>query len=581
MADAMAPKRKYCVNCLADATAVRVRCADCPDIELCLECFASGAELGTHRRGHAFRLEDAGTFPLFDDPGAPGPRAPPWSCLEEQQLLEAVEQHGLGNWADVGAHVNAAWCSAMGGPTGTGGGGGPGPGVGGGGGSGGGGTPTGAASGGGPGARSPADVARHFMAAYVYGSVGRACVPEVIPNRVTDHTAPEPPVDRVGGGSSSPPPPPVPPISAEEQQTLGYMPLRDDFEMEFLPHAETPVSELPSFEPDEVALVTETARSSSSSSSAAALDHHDGAQLLELELKMAVVCAYVRALHQRELRKAAAREYGLVQAFFGRPCALQAAYAATTAQGAGASPPTAASGGGTQAAAAAAASQEPPAKRKMAKEEKELLHKLRPLCRLVPAREFVELLEGARRERCLRERVRELQRARARSGVRRLDDFAALRRNKRRFGQAQQQQQQQGAGSGTSGHNGRERADAAAADAEAEDACGYARALSERESALCSSMNLSPARYVTAKTIAVLQSSTHRHARRLQQQQAQQQAQQQQVLGQQQGKGRSQGAVPLGQGALPMLLEKAVRKKLMGFLGRSGWVGGAGGREVL
>ncbi|KAF3836825.1 hypothetical protein F7725_004289 [Dissostichus mawsoni] len=38
--------KKYCVNCLADVTNLRLRCTDCPDIELCPECFSAGAEIG-------------------------------------------------------------------------------------------------------------------------------------------------------------------------------------------------------------------------------------------------------------------------------------------------------------------------------------------------------------------------------------------------------------------------------------------------------------------------------------------------------------------------------------------------------
>ena len=85
--------KKYCVNCLADVTNLRLRCNDCPDIELCPECFSAGAEIGNHRRWHSYQHVDGGRFPLWGPEAEGG-----WTSREEQSLLDAIEQYGFGNW---------------------------------------------------------------------------------------------------------------------------------------------------------------------------------------------------------------------------------------------------------------------------------------------------------------------------------------------------------------------------------------------------------------------------------------------------------------------------------------------------
>ena len=35
---------------------VRVRCAVCADVDLCLECFSVGVRLGPHRPDHAYQI---------------------------------------------------------------------------------------------------------------------------------------------------------------------------------------------------------------------------------------------------------------------------------------------------------------------------------------------------------------------------------------------------------------------------------------------------------------------------------------------------------------------------------------------
>ena len=45
--------------------AVRIKCAVCPDFDLCLDCFSVGAYIYPHRPDHAYRVVDNLSFPLF------------------------------------------------------------------------------------------------------------------------------------------------------------------------------------------------------------------------------------------------------------------------------------------------------------------------------------------------------------------------------------------------------------------------------------------------------------------------------------------------------------------------------------
>ncbi|PWA30244.1 hypothetical protein CCH79_00018992 [Gambusia affinis] len=230
--------KKYCVNCLADVTNLRLRCTDCPDIELCPECFSAGAEIGNHRRWHGYQQVDGGLFSLWGPEAEGG-----WTSREEQSLLDAIEQYGFGNWEDMAAHV---------GPS-----------------------------------RTPQEVMEHYVTMYIHGNLGKACIPDSIPNRVTDHTCPS------GGPLSPSLTTPLPPldISLAEQQQLGYMPLRDDYEIEYDQDAEKLISGL-------------------------SVNYDD--EDVEIELKRAHVDMYVRKLRERQRRKNIARDYNLVPGFLGR-----------------------------------------------------------------------------------------------------------------------------------------------------------------------------------------------------------------------------------------------------------------------
>ncbi|XP_031394515.1 transcriptional adapter ADA2a isoform X1 [Punica granatum] len=89
----------HCNYCNKDISGkVRIKCAACPDFDLCIECFSVGAEITPHKSNHPYRVMDNLSFPLI---------CPDWNVDEEMLLLEAIEMYGFGNWAEVADYVGS------------------------------------------------------------------------------------------------------------------------------------------------------------------------------------------------------------------------------------------------------------------------------------------------------------------------------------------------------------------------------------------------------------------------------------------------------------------------------------------
>ncbi|RDX68633.1 Transcriptional adapter ADA2b, partial [Mucuna pruriens] len=87
----------HCNYCNKDITGkIHIKCAMCPDFDLCIECFSVGAEVTPHKCNHPYRVMDNLSFPLI---------CPDWNADDEILLLEGIEMYGLGNWAEVAEHV--------------------------------------------------------------------------------------------------------------------------------------------------------------------------------------------------------------------------------------------------------------------------------------------------------------------------------------------------------------------------------------------------------------------------------------------------------------------------------------------
>ncbi|XWS34334.1 hypothetical protein CRYUN_Cryun21dG0030700 [Craigia yunnanensis] len=95
--EAKGPALYHCNYCNKDLSGmVRIKCAVCPDFDLCVECFSVGAEVSSHKSNHPYRVMDNLSFPLI---------CPDWNADEEILLLEGIEMYGFGNWTEVAEHV--------------------------------------------------------------------------------------------------------------------------------------------------------------------------------------------------------------------------------------------------------------------------------------------------------------------------------------------------------------------------------------------------------------------------------------------------------------------------------------------
>lgn len=89
----------HCNYCNKDISGkIRIRCATCPDFDLCIECFSVGAEINPHKSNHPYRVMDNLSFPLL---------CPGWNADEEMLLLEGIEMYGFGNWTEVADHIGS------------------------------------------------------------------------------------------------------------------------------------------------------------------------------------------------------------------------------------------------------------------------------------------------------------------------------------------------------------------------------------------------------------------------------------------------------------------------------------------
>ncbi|KAG7019365.1 Transcriptional adapter ADA2b [Cucurbita argyrosperma subsp. argyrosperma] len=87
----------HCNYCIKDITGkIRIKCAMCPDFDLCIECFSVGAEVKPHKSNHPYKVMDNLFFPLI---------CPDWNADDEILLLEGIEMYGFWNWTEVAEHV--------------------------------------------------------------------------------------------------------------------------------------------------------------------------------------------------------------------------------------------------------------------------------------------------------------------------------------------------------------------------------------------------------------------------------------------------------------------------------------------
>jgi transcriptional adapter 2-alpha len=69
-----------------------IQCAECNDVYLCVDCFSAGVNIGNHENHHSYRIPDCLDNPIF---------AKDWTIKEELLLLEGIQKHGPGNWKTI------------------------------------------------------------------------------------------------------------------------------------------------------------------------------------------------------------------------------------------------------------------------------------------------------------------------------------------------------------------------------------------------------------------------------------------------------------------------------------------------
>jgi transcriptional adapter 2-alpha len=86
----------HCDYCRRDlSTSLRIKCNECSNFDLCLECFSVGAEITPHKNTHSYRVIDSLSVPVYTID---------WGADEETLLLEGIERFGL-HWMQVANHV--------------------------------------------------------------------------------------------------------------------------------------------------------------------------------------------------------------------------------------------------------------------------------------------------------------------------------------------------------------------------------------------------------------------------------------------------------------------------------------------
>ncbi|ETW81107.1 hypothetical protein HETIRDRAFT_319747 [Heterobasidion irregulare TC 32-1] len=91
-----------CDGCYTDLThSIRIKCADpiCEPgdgVDICPTCFCGGKEFKKHKRGHAYRVVELHSYPIFSED---------WGADEELLLIEGISLKGLGNWKAIAEHV--------------------------------------------------------------------------------------------------------------------------------------------------------------------------------------------------------------------------------------------------------------------------------------------------------------------------------------------------------------------------------------------------------------------------------------------------------------------------------------------
>ena len=249
---------------------VLLRCVDCSpvSIDLCPDCFAGKVEIGGHEAHHNYQTIDDGGFVILKGKSfsfnklvltvvLPDAERS-WSAKEQLMLLDAIERHGYGNWEDIAKTLNTELGTHKLDPN----------------------------------FKTPTIVQDQFSAIFLHGSLGQQTWKEDLRGRARDHTEVLVNAKHVTPAC----------LTSHESILLGYLPIRDDFEVEHENEAESMISHLQynaSQTPTPSNLMMPTVP-------------QDEDELLEQELKAVHVEMYRTKLRDRERRKQVVRDHVLI-----------------------------------------------------------------------------------------------------------------------------------------------------------------------------------------------------------------------------------------------------------------------------
>ncbi|KAI8046758.1 transcriptional adapter 2A isoform X1 [Drosophila gunungcola] len=82
-----------CATCRANLVEPYIKCSECLDTMLCLQCFSRGREASSHRNNHAYIIVRDSIKVFAEEPH--------WTAREERILLKTLRTQGYGNWEAV------------------------------------------------------------------------------------------------------------------------------------------------------------------------------------------------------------------------------------------------------------------------------------------------------------------------------------------------------------------------------------------------------------------------------------------------------------------------------------------------
>lgn len=391
-------EQRQCTYCQFPIRGFAIKCAKCPEFFLCLQCFSCGVEGGSHKAEHGYQIDNDSSIAVFSNRS-------PWAAFEEEALLDAVEQYSIGNWEDVAEFLKT---------------------------------------------RTADECQEHFNTYFINGNIGKATLPcESGLKKVTEHTSTEKEVTSVSSSV-------LLDLSIQEQQELGYMPLRDDFENEYDDDAESLVSSL-------------------------SWDYDD--EDIDIAFKLLQVDLYRQRLREREHRKKIAKDFGIIQN-----------------------------------ATSVGSKKSQVDKKKQSKDEKDLREKMQPFGRFQRPSDYEQMFHSLQREKRLKNRIKELVKYR-RNGLTKSSEcpqFETARLLREKKKEMNKRMGSLNSGKPASLSYSKKERDSGGKD---ESVLGFSHRnangvtlvsampgfeiLSEREKKLCNSIGLNPSMYITIKTCIV------------------------------------------------------------------------------